>query len=57
MVCAMHRLFQKAEDDRIMAGDFDPREERKKREAEQRPAKKPRGWLSRLGRRLAARRP
>ena len=31
MVCAMHRLFQKEEDDRIMEGDFDPRKEMEKR--------------------------
>jgi hypothetical protein len=44
MVCALHRLFQKPEDDRIMEGDFDPAEERKKQ-----------GASARLGRQQAGR--
>lgn len=47
MVCAMHRLFQKEEDDRIMEGDFDPMEERMKQAQSEGQAEEP-GWLSRL---------
>jgi len=57
MVCALHRLFQKADDDRIMEGDFDPEEERRRRDKEERrPPPKPAGWLARL-RRLLPRHP
>jgi hypothetical protein len=36
MVCALHRLFQSEEDDRIMEGDFDPEVEKRRREEERR---------------------
>ena len=51
MVCAMHRLFQKEEDDRIMEGNFDPEEEMKKRMEEEQLAAKP-GLLTRIFRLL-----
>jgi len=38
MVCALHRLFQKPEEDRIMEGDFDPAEERRRRDATAKPS-------------------
>ncbi len=51
MVCAMHRLFettaQSVKDDRVMDGDFDPEEERKLREEEEKPATEA-GWVTRL---------
>ena len=47
MVCAMHRMFQNEEDDRIMEGDFDPAEEIQKRREELEAASRP-GLLTRL---------
>ena len=49
MVCAMHRLFQSEEDDRIMEGDFDPEVEESRREEEAHFAQEPKaGLLARL---------
>jgi hypothetical protein len=50
MVCAMFRLFQSEEDDRIMEGDFDPEEEKLKRLEEEREAERQRrpGLIARL---------
>ena len=49
MVCAMHRLFQSEEDDRIMEGDFDPEVEDSRREEEAHFAQEPKaGLLARL---------
>ena len=47
MVCAMHRLFQSEEDDRIMEGDFDPEGERQKREEAEKQAENT-GWLHKV---------
>ncbi len=45
MVCAMHRLFQSEEDDRIMEGDFDPEIEQSKREEQARSVQEPKPGL------------
>ena len=46
-ICAMHRIFQSEEDDRIMEGEFDPEIEKQKREAEAKLMASP-GLLARL---------
>ena len=51
MVCAMHRMFQSEEDDRIMEGDFDPEVERMKRDAAEKQTENT-GWLTRAIHRL-----
>jgi len=45
MVCAMHRLFQSEEDDRIMEGDFNPEVEQSKREEKARSSQEPKPSL------------